>query len=267
MPSRSPSASRSSTSGLGGKALVAAGLIGGGAALIVSGRRRRREAEAGARAAARREASRQRLQAQLNTAEQDERRRLALFLHDGPLQSLAGIALMHDAALEALAEGRTDDAAEIVASAVSRERETIQTLRDLSFAIEPVILRDRGLGAAVRELGDQIERAHGIPVALDLGPADLVGESARLARYQTIREGLNQAVRRRPAHLSVAIERREDGCVVAAVADDGVEERRRASADAIDERAAVAGGRTTMRRADGGGTVVLVTFPPYAAAV
>ena len=38
-----------------------------------------------------------RLSDQVITAEQDERRRLALFLHDGPVQSMAGIALMLDA--------------------------------------------------------------------------------------------------------------------------------------------------------------------------
>ena len=37
---------------------------------------------------------RERLVERIITAEQDERRRLALFLHDGPVQSLAGIALM-----------------------------------------------------------------------------------------------------------------------------------------------------------------------------
>ena len=34
---------------------------------------------------------------QILGAEQDERRRIALFLHDGPVQSLSGIALMLDA--------------------------------------------------------------------------------------------------------------------------------------------------------------------------
>ena len=53
-----------------------------------------------------REAERERLTERLITAEQDERRRLSLFLHDGPLQSMSGIALMHDAALAALEDGR-----------------------------------------------------------------------------------------------------------------------------------------------------------------
>ena len=47
---------------------------------------------------------------QVLAAEQDERRRIALFLHDGPVQNLAGIALMLDAALHAASTGKIDDA-------------------------------------------------------------------------------------------------------------------------------------------------------------
>ena len=39
----------------------------------------------------------------LIAAEQDERRRIALFLHDGPVQQLSGIALMLDAAQHSIA--------------------------------------------------------------------------------------------------------------------------------------------------------------------
>jgi signal transduction histidine kinase len=97
-----------------------------------------------------REGERARLTDQVITAEQDERRRLSLFLHDGPLQSMSGIALMHDAALAAIREGRHEDAARVIESSLERERKTIQELRDLSFAIEPLVLRDQGLHAAVR---------------------------------------------------------------------------------------------------------------------
>ena len=45
----------------------------------------------------------------LIAAEQDERRRIALFLHDGPVQNLSGIALMLDAALHSIDAGRLDE--------------------------------------------------------------------------------------------------------------------------------------------------------------
>ena len=47
-------------------------------------------------------------------AEQDERRRIALFLHDGPVQSLSGVALMLDAVGEFLRRGTTDQAQEVL---------------------------------------------------------------------------------------------------------------------------------------------------------
>ena len=97
-----------------------------------------------------REAERARLTDQLITAEQEERRRLALFLHDGPVQSLSGISLMLDAVIDSLDGGRLDEATRVLDSALERHRDTIRSLRDLSFNIEPVVLRDQGFAPAVR---------------------------------------------------------------------------------------------------------------------
>ena len=92
----------------------------------------------------------------LIAAEQDERRRIALFLHDGPVQNLSGIALMLDAALHSIEIGKLDDARGVLASALDRQRATIRELRDLSFALEPVVLRDQGFEPALRELAEQL---------------------------------------------------------------------------------------------------------------
>src|SRR5437762_11267815 len=94
--------------------------------------------------AAEREAERERLADQLITAEQDERRRLALFLHDGPVQSLSGIALLLDGVDHAIASGQAEQAQQVLRSALYRHRDTIRELRDLSFNLEPVVLRDQG---------------------------------------------------------------------------------------------------------------------------
>src|SRR5438552_20961 len=84
------------------------------------------------------------LSEQVLAAEQDERRRIALFLHDGPVQALAGVALMLDAALEFVERGDTEQARTVLDKAMTRTRATIGELRDLSFNIEPVVLRDQG---------------------------------------------------------------------------------------------------------------------------
>lgn len=213
-----------------------------------------------------REAERTRLAERLITAEQDERRRLSLFLHDGPLQNLSGIALMHDAALAAVRDGRYDDAEKVIESSLEKERDTIRTLRDLSFAIEPLVLRDAGFHAAVRALGDGIEETYRITVATDVDEGERLAEKAQVALYQIIRESVNQAVRRKPTRIEVAVRELDGGGYRAEVADDGVLERRRAALEAIDERVQALNGRMSVDSSKGGGTVVRVIVPPYVAA-
>ena len=212
-----------------------------------------------------RERERERLTESLITAEQDERRRLSLFLHDGPLQSMSGIALMHDAALAAIRQGRDDEAAQLVENSLERERATIRELRDLSFAIEPLVLRDQGFVAAVNALGEQIEGSQGITVSADVAAGERLGEKAQVALYQLIREALNQAMRRRPGRVEVSMCERADGTFEAVVEDDGVGERRRSGIEDLEERVQVLNGRLTVASGSDGGTRVHVLLPAYAA--
>jgi signal transduction histidine kinase len=212
-----------------------------------------------------REGERTRLAEQLITAEQDERRRLSLFLHDGPVQSMAGIALMHDAALAAIRDGRYEDAAKVIESSLERERRTIQELRDLSFAIEPVVLRDQGFGAAVRALGDQIEQSRQITVSMETEAGERLSEKAQVALYQIIHDAINQAVRREARQIGITVVELDNGGFVAAIDDDGMGERRRASLEEIDERVRILNGRLSVERRNEGGTSVQVVMPPYVA--
>jgi signal transduction histidine kinase len=213
-----------------------------------------------------READRARLSDQLITAEQDERRRLALFLHDGPVQSLAGISLMLDAAIASMHEGRIAEADQVLRSALQRHRDTIRSLRDLSFNIEPVVLRDQGFGPAVLAFAEQVGIANEIQVDLDVDAADALAENARVGLYQIIREAVNQALRRGPpTRISIRVAEAEDGSVEAVIADDGAGERRRATFDAIEERARTLSGELHVEAGEDGGTAVRVVLPSYAA--
>lgn len=202
----------------------------------------------------------------LITAEQDERRRLALFLHDGPVQTLAGIALMLDAALHAIEDGRLDHAQQVLQSALDRHREAIRSLRDLSFDIEPVVLRDQGLAPAVQGLAERLGISHEIRIDLDVEAGETLAEKAQVVLYQVIREALGQAARRGPpSRISVSIAALPDGSVETVVEDDGSGERRRANVEAIEERAVPLNGRVTIEQAEGGGTILRVRLPAYTA--
>ncbi|MGH3063477.1 MAG: sensor histidine kinase [Gaiellaceae bacterium] len=213
------------------------------------------------------EAERSRHADQLIAAEQDERRRLALFLHDGPVQSMSGIALMLDGVVDAIDHGRVEDAKEILGKSVSRQRETIRELRDLSFALEPVVLRDQGFGPAVQALADQVEFSQGVVVDLDVVAADALASRAQIVLYQIIRESLDAALRRGPpTRISVAIGEVHGGAVETLITDDGSGERRRRVFEALAERARTLGGTVDVdRSSDEGGTAVRITLPPYTA--
>jgi signal transduction histidine kinase len=211
-----------------------------------------------------REAERSRLSNQIITAEQDERRRLANELHDGAVQSLSGVALLLDAGLNSIAEGRTGEAREIIGRALERHRATIGQLRNLSFNLEPVVLRDQGFAPAVRALTDQIEVAHRVEVELDVDAAEQLAEETQAALYQIIREAVNQAVRRGPPKtLVVTVRQAGDGSMETSISDDAPGERRRRSLEEMEERARTMNGHLIVEQGAGGGTTVRVILPPY----
>src|ERR687885_699496 len=191
-------------------------------------------------------------------------RRLANELHDGAVQSMSGIALMLDAVGAAIDEGRLEEAKSITANALARHRETIRSLRELSFSLEPVVLRDQGFSPALRALAESVALTNRVRIDVDVDAAEALSEKAQAGVYQIIREALNQAVRRGPPkRISIRVERTADGGFDTAVSDDAPGERRRRSFDAIAERARTLNGRLSIDQGADGGTTVHVLLPPY----
>ncbi|HEX3225497.1 MAG TPA: histidine kinase [Gaiellaceae bacterium] len=211
------------------------------------------------------DAGRHEITEQVLGAEQDERRRIALFLHDGPVQSLSGVALMLDAVGGFLGLGATEQAVEVLEKALARTRTTIGELRDLSFNLEPVVLRDHGLAAAVNALAEDRGAEHGITFELDVAAAETLGERAQAALYQIVRESLEGAIRRGPPHtFSVVVARDDPQALAMTIRDDAPGERRRRSIEVLEERARTLKAALSVAHDDAGSTTKLV-LPIYAA--
>ena len=201
---------------------------------------------------------------QVLAAEQDERRRIALFLHDGPVQSLSGIALMLDAALDLVDRGRTEQAREVLARALGRTRTTVGELRDLSFNLEPVVLRDHGFATAVHALTQSRGIEHGIQMAVDVAAGDALGERTQAAIYQIVREALEGAIRRGPpSTFGVRVVRSEADATEVEIRDDAPGERRRRSIEVLEERARTLGASLAVEQGEPGTTMTLL-LPGYA---
>src|SRR5438105_2490503 len=117
---------------------------------------------------------------------------------------------MLDAVKHSIEEGELDRANEVLTDALARHRAAIRALRDLSFNLEPVVLRDQGFTPAVQALAEEVGLSKEIQIDLDVAAAEQLGEQVQAGLYQIVREALNGAVRRGPpTHIQIAVERTE----------------------------------------------------------
>ena len=199
-------------------------------------------------------------------AEQEERRRLAELLHDGPVQHLSAIAQIVDAALAALRNGERERAEEILSRALELSRGTARELRTLCEDLEPKALSEVGFVTAVTALGRRFASRHEIQIDLDIEHGDELGEHAQTALYQIVREAIDQAVRRgAPSRVDVSIRETPGGGAELVVSDDGPPERRSAVLEALAERAATLNARFSSEVRYPRGSTIRVELPPSAA--
>jgi two-component system sensor histidine kinase UhpB len=220
-----------------------------------------------------RERERARLSDRLLTAEEQERRRLSLALHDGPQQTIAGVGLMLEAALSDLEGDTQHEARRIVGIALDRTRGIVRDLRRLTFALEPITLRDHGFGAAFGELAAQTAEGHGVTVDVDAVVIDALERPIQVCLYRIAQEALANTVKHAGARrVTVSAHRRRDHSIEFAIADDGTgtspEELDRRGhhqgVDAMRERASGIGATLRFETTPGGGTTVRVVVPQRA---
>jgi signal transduction histidine kinase len=199
-------------------------------------------------------------------AEQEERRRVAELLHDGPIQQLSAIAQMLDAGLSELADGDTERASEVFTRGLELARDAARDLRGLCDDLEPRVLHQVGFEPAVAALTRRLSARHDVAIDLDVSQASDLGENAAVALYQILREAAEQAVRRGPpTRIEISLRATDTGGIELVVADDGPPERRAAVLEALAERAATLNGRFSSEVRYPRGSTVRIEVPPAAA--
>jgi signal transduction histidine kinase len=199
-------------------------------------------------------------------AEQEERRRVAELLHDGPVQQLSAIAQMLDTGLADLSGGDTERATEVFARGLDLARDAARDLRALCDDLEPRVLRTLGFEPAVTALARRLAARHDVEFDVDVIEAEALGENAALALYQLLRDATEQALRRGPpARIEIGLRATDAGGVELVVADDGPPERRAAVLEALAERAATLNGRFSSEVRFPRGSTLRIEVPPAAA--
>jgi two-component system sensor histidine kinase UhpB len=126
------------------------------------------------------------------TAQESERRRIALELHDQVGQNLTAVMLELDRVQRLVGP----DAADILADAQEIARESLDDLRRISYELRPAVLDDLGLPSALETLCRSLSSRAGIEVGFEQSgdPAGL-GPQEELAVYRIAQEALTNAVR------------------------------------------------------------------------
>ena len=135
----------------------------------------------------------QRLSKDLMTAGEEERRRISRELHDEVGQSL--YATMLGLGNLRLSLG-TEEALEQIGQLEAMSSRTVSVVRNISLLLRPAMLDDLGLVPAVKWLGREMKRMHGVPVdvSADGFPEELAAEQVTCI-YRVIQEALHNAVK------------------------------------------------------------------------
>jgi len=155
---------------------------------------------------------------------EEEQRRIARELHDGPLQSVIMLSRRLTAIQPPESVDGRRDLAEVSALATSVADELRRTSRNL----RPAILDDLGLAAALRSEGDLVARQHGIAVRFRLaGQPRPLSAATDLMLLRVTQEALRNVVRHAAASNVVIGLTYRPAAVKLSVADDGVGPGRR----------------------------------------
>lgn len=204
-------------------------------------------------------------------AQEEERRRVAIEIHDGVTQQLVSIWFrIH--ACQRLLERRALEPA--VAELTATKELIDQTLADARAAIynlRPATLDDLGLVPALSQLAGRFHDESGVEVALD-APSELrLSPHLETAMYRIAQESLTNVRKHAGAQRASVSLGARSGVVTLTVSDDGCGFDAEALAASrsqtsfglagMRERVELVGGRLAVRSAPGRGTTLTVEVP------
>jgi len=208
-----------------------------------------------------------RLAAQVISAQDEERARVARELHDSTAQILTAILLQLGAAAR---ESTSEPLDARIATLRGLAAEALEEVRSMSHTMHPRVLDDLGLAAALEWLARQARAQGPMQVEVHAGDLDVgIPASVAAALYRVTQEALRNASRHGEA-TRVDIRLRQDGATaVLEVEDDGtgfdvaLAEKRRPGMGlfSMRERVGLVNGRLTVTSEPKRGTRVMAVVP------
>lgn len=154
---------------------------------------------------------------------EEERRRIARDLHDGPTQVLTNISMKLDI-LEMMIDSNPEMAKEQVSQLHKKVGSVVNEIRHLIYDLRPIAVDEVGLLEATKALCMQCEKNWDIPIDLNLQTgldSHHITPAKQVALYRLIQEIINNIKKHAKARrITVSLSQlREELCVV--IHDDG----------------------------------------------
>ena len=212
----------------------------------------------------------QRLSEQLLSAQEEERRRVAVELHDGIGQYLCGLKFNLDGLEDQMAsKGATPDETRRIHALSDVVAHAVDDIRRMVSALRPSILDSNSLDKAVVWLCEQFNGNGRIELKTDLQPVDgAIDETTRIAIFRVIQEALSNAIRHSGAtRIRIRLRRAAGGGVAMSVEDNGKGYNPETKAGtgvglgSMRDRAHVSGGTLQVTTTPGKGTKVAGCWP------
>jgi two-component system, NarL family, sensor histidine kinase DegS len=200
---------------------------------------------------------------------EEEQRRLARIVHDGPAQVLTNLAL-HSEIIERLIG--VDDA-----RAVHEVREmrndalaAAQEMRQMIYQLAPPGLLQRDLAEVLQEHADRHQQRYGMSVQLDVSPGLPIAKGDQITIFRVVQEALQNALRHSRSATTWVRLTRDGRDILAEVWDLGAGfdpedptllDGRHLGIAGMRERAQLAGGTLAVESEPGAGTHVSLRLP------
>jgi len=168
--------------------------------------------------------NRQLLGLKIILAQEDERRRIAREIHDGPAQSMANLILRTDIAERMLAKGEYDVVKTELADLKQNVRTELEEVRKIIFNLRPMALDDLGLVPTIRKLTQDFEEKMKIRTRFELrGKERRLATGMEVALFRLVQESLTNVAKHADAtHATVEMSFLGDSAVRVVISDNGV---------------------------------------------
>lgn len=155
---------------------------------------------------------------------EEERRRIARDLHDGPAQVLTNVSMKLDIIAQMI-----DSSPEMAKSQIvqlhKRVGAVVNEIRHLIYDLRPIAVDEVGIFEATRALCRQLEKNWNVIIRLDLS-TDLVSSAIapakQVAIYRLVQEILNNVKKHAKAEIITVSFLRENHNLLVRIEDDGV---------------------------------------------